>query len=140
MVYQFFDQKKQDQQQKQTNCQVKNYTNQRIKNSKDEKSMLGLKIIFGQQILLKQDHYLLLIVVLNIFYVWQTFSLTMHESNLWKIKSKAVLHSFIEIINESKRKPNKSWVDQEKEFNNNFMQKWLDNNYILNYSSHNEGK
>ena len=68
------------------------------------------------------------------------FSLTMHESNLWKIKSKAVLHSFIEITNESKRKPNKSWVDQEKEFNNNFMQKWLDNNYILNYSSHNEGK
>ena len=50
MVYQFFDQKKQDQQRKQTNCWVKNYTNQQIKNSKDEKSMLGLKIIFGQQI------------------------------------------------------------------------------------------
>ena len=55
-------------------------------------------------------------------------------------KSKAVLHSFIEIINESKRKPNKSWIDQGKEFNNTFMQKWLDNNYILNYSTHNEGK
>ena len=29
-------------------------------------------------------------------------------------KAKTVLHGFIEIVNESKRKPNKSWVDQRK--------------------------
>ena len=27
-------------------------------------------------------------------------------------KAKAVLHDFIEIVNESKRKPNKLWIDQ----------------------------
>ena len=47
---------------------------------------------------------------------------------------------FIEIKNESKRKPNKFWVDQGKEFCKSFMQKWLDNNGILMYSTHNEVK
>ena len=51
----FFDKKrkKQDQEQKQTyvlaRCQLKNYANQRLKNSKEEKSMLGLKIMFGSR-------------------------------------------------------------------------------------------
>ena len=31
-------------------------------------------------------------------------------------KGNTVLNSFIEIINESNRKPNKSWVDQGREF------------------------
>ena len=31
-------------------------------------------------------------------------------------KAKIVFHGFIEIVNESKRKPNKLWVDQGKEF------------------------
>ena len=33
-------------------------------------------------------------------------------------------------VNESKPKPNKLWVDQRKEFYNNCLQKWLDNNDI----------
>ena len=32
------------------------------------------------------------------------------------------------------------WVDQGREFYNKLMQKWLDNNDILMYSAHNEGK
>ena len=65
----------------------------------------------------------------------------MHELNLWKIKkSKTVLNIFIEIVDESNRKPNKLWVDQRREFYNNLMQEWLDNNDILMYSTHNEGK
>ena len=65
----------------------------------------------------------------------------MHELNLWKIKkSKTVLNIFIEIVDESNRKPNKLWVDQRREFYNNLMQKWLDNNDTLMYSTHNEGK
>ena len=69
------------------------------------------------------------------------FSLNMHVLNLWKIKKlKTVFHGFIEIKNESKRKPNKFWVDQGKEFCKSFMQKWLDNNGILMYSTHNEVK
>ena len=32
------------------------------------------------------------------------------------------------------------WVDQGKRFYNKIMQEWLDNNDILIYSTHNEGK
>ena len=61
--------------------------------------------------------------------------------NPWKDKNtKIVLHGFIEIVNESKRKPNKLWLDQRKEFYNNIIQKWLDDNDILMYSTHNEAK
>ena len=55
-------------------------------------------------------------------------------------KCKTVLNGFIEIVNESNRKPNKLQVDQGKEFCNSPMQKWLDNNYILMYSVHNKGE
>ena len=36
------------------------------------------------------------------------------------IKDKTVLNAFIEIVNESNHKPNKLWVDQGREFHNNF--------------------
>ena len=59
--------------------------------------------------------------------------------NLKKIrKAEIFLHGFIGIVNESKRKPNKSWVGQRKQFHNSFMQKWLDDNGILMHSMHNE--
>ena len=38
-----------------------------------------------------------------------------------------------------KSQPNKWWNDQGSEYHNNLMQKWEDNN-ILMYSTHNEGK
>ena len=38
--------------------------------------------------------------------------------------SKTVLIAFIKIINESNRKPNKLWVDQERKFYNKLMQEW----------------
>ena len=44
------------------------------------------------------------------------------------VKGKTVLNAFIKIVNESNRKPNKLWVDQEREFYNKPIQKWLDNN------------
>ena len=53
---------------------------------------------------------------------------------------KTVLNAFIEIVNESNPKPNKSWVDQGREFYNTLMQEWLDNNEFLMYSTNNEGK
>ena len=36
-------------------------------------------------------------------------------------KGKTVLNSFIEIVNEFNRKPNKLWVDQGREFYNYFF-------------------
>ena len=53
-------------------------------------------------------------------------------------KAKAVLHTCIEILNESKRKPTKLWFDHEREFYNKFMHKYLDDNDILMYSVCNE--
>ena len=42
----------------------------------------------------------------------------------------------MEIVSESNCKPKKLWVDQGREL----MPKWLDNNDILMYSTHDEGK
>ena len=53
---------------------------------------------------------------------------------------KTVLNDFIGLVNESKCKQKKLWVDQGREFYNNLMQRWLDDNVILIYSAHNEGK
>ena len=44
---------------------------------------------------------------------------------------KTVLHGFIEIVNESKCKPNKLWVNQGREFYTSSMVKWLEDNFIL---------
>ena len=43
-------------------------------------------------------------------------------------------------VNESNCKPSELWNDQGREFYNKFMQEWLDNNDVLMYSTHNEGK
>ena len=55
-------------------------------------------------------------------------------------KGETVLNAFIEILNESNRKPNKLWVEQGIEFYDKFMQEWLDNNDVLMYSTSNEGE
>ena len=44
-------------------------------------------------------------------------------------KAKAVLTAFIEIVNESNRKPNKLWVDQGREFYHKLF--YRKNFYIL---------
>ena len=54
-------------------------------------------------------------------------------------KGKTVLNAFIEIVNRNNRKPNKLWLDQVREFYNELMQEWMDNNDILMYSTLNEG-
>ena len=54
-------------------------------------------------------------------------------------KAKTVLHGFIEIVNKFKCKPNKLLVDQGKEFYNSLIQKCLDDNNFVRYSTHNEG-
>ena len=44
------------------------------------------------------------------------------------------------ILNDSGRKPNKIWVNQGSEFYNKYFKKWLDDNGIKIYSTHNEGR
>ena len=38
-------------------------------------------------------------------------------------KAKTILHGFIEIVKESKRRPNKLWVDQGRKFYNSLIMK-----------------
>ena len=54
-------------------------------------------------------------------------------------KRVTVTNAFQSILNNSKRKPNKMWTDQGSEFYNSFK-KMLQENGIIMYSTHSEGK
>ena len=55
-------------------------------------------------------------------------------------KGISIVNAFNKIIKQSKRKPNKIWVDQGSEFYNNDFKKWLSDNDIIMYSTYNEAK
>ena len=55
-------------------------------------------------------------------------------------KGTTFVNAFQSILQNSKRKPNKTWVDQGSEFHNTHFKKWLKENNIEMYSAHNEGK
>ena len=55
-------------------------------------------------------------------------------------KGTTVVNAFQSILDNSKRKPNKIWVDQGSEFYNNHFKKWLKDNNIEMCSAHSEGK
>ena len=55
-------------------------------------------------------------------------------------KGTAIANAFKVILNNSKRKPNKICVGQGSEFYNVHFKKWLKDNNIEIYSTHNEGK
>ena len=51
-----------------------------------------------------------------------------------------IANAFQSILDNSKRIPNKIWLDQGSEFFNTHFKKWLKGNNIEMYSTHNEGK
>ena len=55
-------------------------------------------------------------------------------------KGISIVNAFDKIIKQSKRKPNKIWVDQGSEFYNRVFKKWLSDNDIIMYSTINGGK
>lgn len=55
-------------------------------------------------------------------------------------KGTTIVDAFQNILNDSRRKPNKIWVDQGTEFYNKYFKKRLDDNGIKIYSTHNERK
>ena len=55
-------------------------------------------------------------------------------------KGISIVNAFKSILNKSKRKPNKIWVDKGSEFYNAFFKNWLQDNDIIMYSTNNEGK
>ena len=75
-----------------------------------------------------------LLCVINIFskYAW--------VAPLKVKKGVSIFNVFQKILDDSKRKPNKIWVDKGSEFYNNSFKKWLQDNDIAMYLTHNEGK
>ena len=55
-------------------------------------------------------------------------------------KGISIVKVFQSILKQSNRKPNKIWVDKGSELYNAYFKKWLQDNDIVMYSTHNEGK
>ena len=55
-------------------------------------------------------------------------------------KGISIVNAFRSILNKSRRKPNKIWVDKGSGFYNASFKKWLQDNDIVVYSTNNEGK
>ena len=55
-------------------------------------------------------------------------------------KGVSIVTAFESILKQSHRKPNKIWVDKGSEFYSASFKKWLQDNDIVMYSTHNEGK
>ena len=55
-------------------------------------------------------------------------------------KGISIVKAFQSILKQSNRKPNKIWVDKGSEFYNAYFKKWLKDNDLVMYSTHNEGK
>ena len=55
-------------------------------------------------------------------------------------KGVSIVNTFQKILDKSGCKPNKIWVDKVKEFYNNLFKKWLKDNNIEMYQTHNEGE
>ena len=116
--------------------------NQLLENLKKEEYIQHLKIIFGgvdladMQLLSKCNKGIrFLLCVIDTFskYAW-----------VFPLKDKkgiSIVKAFQIILKQSNsRKPNKIWVDKGSEFYNDYFKKWLRDNDIVMYSTHNEGK
>ena len=55
-------------------------------------------------------------------------------------KGVSIANAFQKISKQSNRKPNKIWADKGSEFYNSPFKKWIQDNDIVMYSTHNEGK
>ena len=67
-----------------------------------------------------------------------------HSKYAWVVPLKdkngvTIVNALKQILKESNRKPDKTWVDKGSEFYNNSFKKWLQDNIEM-YSTHNEGK
>ena len=72
------------------------------------------------------------------------FAIDFYSKYAWVVplkdkKGATSVNAFQSILNTSKRQPNKIWVDQGIEFYNSSFRKWLKDNEMKMYSTHNEG-
>ena len=69
----------------------------------------------------------------------------MHSKYAWVVplkhqKGVSIVNGFQKILKESARKPHKIWLDKDSGFYNPHFKKWVKDNSIEMYSTHNEGK
>ena len=72
--------------------------------------------------------------------VMDTFNKCAWVAPLKDKKDVSIVIAFQSILKQSNRKPNKIWVDKGSEFYNTSFKKWLQDNDIVMYSTHDEGK
>ena len=75
-----------------------------------------------------------------LLYVTDIFSKYTWVVPLKHKKGISIVTTFQSILKQSNRKPNKIWVDKGSEIYNAFFKKWLQDNDIVIYSTHNEEK
>ena len=68
-----------------------------------------------------------------------------YSKNTWVIPLKdkkgiSIVNAFQKIIVDSKRRPNRIWIDKGSKFYDNSFKKWIKENDITMYSTNNEGK
>ena len=114
-----------------------NFINQLSENLKEERFIHHLKILGADlpdmQLISKYNKRIrFLLCVIDIFsiYAWAV--------PLKDKKGATIANAFQKILDNSKRKPNKIWVDQGRAFYNNFFKKWLKDNNIKMYSTYDE--
>ena len=97
-------------------------------------NVLGTDLADMQLISKFNKEFLFLLCVIDIFskYAWFV--------PLKDKKGISIVNAFQDILKQSNRKPNKIWVDKSSEFYNSSFKKWLQDNDIAMYSTHNDGK
>ena len=80
----------------------------------------------------KRFRFLLCVIDISSKYAWVV--------PLKDKKGVSIVNAFQIILKDSNRKSNKIWVDKNGGFYNNSYKKWLQDNGIVMYSTHNEGK
>ena len=84
--------------------------------------------------------YLLCVIDLFSKYAWVIPLKEKKGVSIEDKKGVSIVNAFQKISKQSNIKQNKIWVDQGSEFYNNVFKKWLKDNDISIYSTHNEGK
>ena len=108
--------------------------NKRKVYSQFKDNILGVDLADMQSLSRKNKGIKYLLCAIDLFNKY-TFVIPLKDK-----KGISIVNAFNKIIKQSKRKPNKIWVDQGGGFYNHNFKKWLSDNDIIMYSTYNEGK